>query len=229
MHPLLVPPLAISDGGVPPRARVCMCASARCRTAPSLSSSSAPPRAPAPAPLPRSPAITPASPTLAGSPRPQPWFSDTRPYPTSADLLHAATAMLSSARWPQRAQGAAAPPCTLAGQLHPATTSHARSAWTPPPEPTPPRAPPRHRLRPSAGSAVSPGPGGGRAPRAHTSHTQTPATSCAKSHTLSHTLCIPGPHTSRGSSCLHPQRCLSWDLVRGEKTPALGGRPLSLS
>lgn len=97
--------------------------------------------------------------------------------------------------------------------------------WTPPPEPTPPRAPPRRRLRPSAGSAISPGPGGGCAPRAHTSHTQTPATSCAKSHTLSHTLCIPGPHTSRGSSCLHPQCCLSWDLVRGEKTPALGEDP----
>lgn len=76
--------------------------------------------------------------------------------------------MPSSACRPQGAQGAAAPPYTLAGQLHPATTSHARSAWTPPPQTSPPRAPPRRRLRPSAGSAVSPSLGGG--PRSTSSH-----------------------------------------------------------
>lgn len=173
--------LVISDGGVPRERAVCKCAPAPCLSAPSLSSSSAPPRAPAPAPLPRGPALAPASPTLAGSPRPLPWFSDTRPDPASADLLHAVTAMPSSASRPQGAQGAAAPPCTLARQLHPATASHARSAWTPPPQPSPPRAPPRRRLRLFAGSAVSPCPGGGRVPRAHTSHPQAPATSCAES------------------------------------------------
>lgn len=174
--------LAISDGGVPRERAVCMCASARCRSAPSLCSSSAPPRVPAPAPLPRGPALAPASPTLSWSPRPLPWFSDKRPYPASADLLHAVTVMPSSSCQPQGAQGAAAPPCTLAGQLYPATASHARSAWTPPPQPSPPRAPPRRRLRPAAGSANSPSLGGGRVPRAHTSHPQAPATSCAESH-----------------------------------------------
>lgn len=85
--------------------------------------------------------------------------------------------------------------------------------------------PPRRGLRPAAGSAPPRAPlspparVGARAPRAHTSHTQTPATSCAESHTLSHTACIPGLHTSKGSSCL------SWDLYRGQKTQAPGEDP----
>lgn len=222
MHPLRLLPWFQRWGSAPRARPVRVCTSSvSLGSIPLLQLSPAP--SSAPAPLPRGPALAPASPTLAGSPRPLPWFSDTRPYPASADLLHAVTAMPSSACQPQGEHGAAAPPCTLAGQLHPATASHARSAWTPPPQPSPPRAPPRRRLRPSAGSAVSPPPQPGWGPAFHelTLRTRRHPLPAARSLTDTHSA-SRGPLTSQGFSCLYIQGCLSWGLISGEKTRLQG-------
>ena len=147
MHPLRLLPW-LSAMGECPESAPCACVHQLGVVRPHPSSPAQPrPELPRPHPsLVVRPSLPPRPPS-PGHPRPLPWFSDTRRYPTSADLLHAVTAMPSSACRPQGAQGAAVPPCTLAGQLHPATASHARSAWTPPPQPS------RPGLRPAADSA----------------------------------------------------------------------------